>query len=77
MNRNILTIKEWIISLSPEMREFDGDFNLIETGALDSLQFLELINLIEELSGQMVDMAQITVADFLTLNTIENKFFKK
>ena len=77
MNRNILTIKEWIISLSPEIREFDGDFNLIENGVLDSLQFLELINMIEELSGQVLDTAQITVADFLTLNTIENKFFTK
>lgn len=77
MNKDILKIKEWIIAQSPEIQEFDGDFNLIENGVLDSLQFLELINLIEELSGQLIDTAEITVADFLTLNIIESKFFMK
>lgn len=75
MNNSILKIREWIISQSPELPEFDGDFNLIEHRVLDSLQFLELINMIEELSGQIVDTAEINVADFLTLNAIEDKFF--
>jgi len=75
MNRSILKIKEWIITLSPETGEFDADFNIIASGVLDSLQFLELINLIEDLSGRIVDTAEINIADFLTLNAIENKFF--
>ncbi len=75
MNNNIFKIKEWIISQSPETGEFDEDFNLIAHGVLDSLQFLELINLIEDLSGRLVDTAEINIADFLTLNAIENKFF--
>jgi acyl carrier protein len=75
MNTNILKIKEWIMTQSPEIQEFDVDFNLIANGVLDSLQLLELINLIEDLSGRIVDTAEINIADFLTLNSIENKFF--
>jgi acyl carrier protein len=75
MNNNVLKIKEWLLSQSPEIGEFDGDFNLVENGVFDSLQFLELINLIEDLSGQILDMTEITIADFQTLNVIENKFF--
>lgn len=76
MNSHILQIKEWIISQSPETPEFDADFNLLANGVLDSLQFLELITLIEELSGHIVDTAEINIADFLTLNAIQNKFFQ-
>jgi acyl carrier protein len=75
MNSKILKIKEWIISKSPEVEDFDESYNIIANGMLDSLQFLELINLIEELSGQIVDTVEINIADFLTLNAIENKFF--
>ncbi|HET6256499.1 MAG TPA: hypothetical protein VFE32_20660 [Puia sp.] len=75
MNSNILKIKEWIVSLSPETPDFDENFNIIGSGALDSLQFLQLINLVEELSGRIVDTAEINIADFLTLDAIESKFF--
>lgn len=75
MNSNILTIKEWIISQSPEVQDFDESFNIIASGLLDSLHFLELINLIENLSGKIVDVLEVNIADFLTLNAIENKFF--
>lgn len=75
MNSNIIKIKEWIITRSPETQEFDADFNIMASGVLDSLQFLELITLIEDLSGRIVDTAEIDIADFLTLKAIENKFF--
>ena len=75
MNNNVLKIKEWIVSQSPDVPEFDADYNIIENRVLDSLQFLELINLIEELSGRLVDTSAITIADFITLNAIETKFF--
>jgi acyl carrier protein len=75
MNSNILKIKEWIITRSPETQEIDADFNIMSSGVLDSLQFLELITLIEDLSGRIVDTAEIDIADFLTLKAIENKFF--
>lgn len=75
MNINTVKVKEWIIAQSPDIQDIDADENLMEYGCLDSIQFLELINLIEDLSGKIVDTSTINIADFLTLNAIENKFF--
>jgi acyl carrier protein len=76
MSLYILQVKEWLLAKSPDMPNFDGDFNIIENGVLDSLQFLELVYFIEDLTGQEVDKSKISVSDFMTLNKIENKFFK-
>jgi acyl carrier protein len=77
MSTNIIRIKEWLISKSSKIKNFDNDFNIIEKGVIDSLQFLELIYLIEHLSGQEINMLEISIADFTTLNRIESKFFTK
>ena len=77
MTNHLLQIKNWLLSQSPEIIDFDEDFNIVENGVIDSLQFLELIYLIEDLSGHNVDMSRVSVCDFLTLNIIEAVFFKK
>jgi hypothetical protein len=48
MSLYILQVKEWLLAKSPDMPNFDGDFNIIENGVLDSLQFLELVYFIED-----------------------------
>jgi len=75
MTNNTLQIKNWLLSKSPETTDFDEDYNIVEGGILDSLQFLELVYLIEHLSGHNVDISQVGISDFLTLKTIEAKFF--
>jgi len=77
MDENIIKIKEWIISKAPGIEDFDNDFNIIEHGVLQSLHFLELVYLIEQLSGQIIEMSEVSTSDFSTLNQIEKSFFAK
>ena len=75
MNKNIITLKHWILSISPWTVDFDDTFDIIENGILDSIQFLELVYQIESLSGRELDMTEISLDDLSTLKKIEAKFF--
>ena len=75
MGENINLSKDWLKSQSPGIEDLDGEFNIIQNGIVDSLHFLELVYLIESLSGQEVDMSSISILNFSTLNSIEEKFF--
>lgn len=77
MEDQIVKIKEWIILKSPGIGDFDNDYNIIENGVLQSLHFLELVYLIEQLSGKIIDIALVSTSDFSTLNQIERSFFPK
>jgi hypothetical protein len=77
MDDNMIKIKEWVISKAPGIGDFDNDFNIIEHGVLQSLHFLELVYLIEQLSGKIIDMSLVSTSDFSTLNQMERSFFSK
>jgi acyl carrier protein len=75
MNENTMKVKEWIISKAPSIGDLDPDLNIIEQGVIESLQFLELVFLIEQLSGKKIDMSEVSISNFHTLNAIEESFF--
>jgi len=67
----------WLRSKNPNLTQDPLDHDdLIEARLIDSLDFLEFIYLLEELSGEPVDVSTATVDDFRTLAVIERKFFK-
>ena len=77
MNETMVQIKEWMLAKSPDIKDFDEEYDIIENRVIDSLHFMELIYLIESLSGQEIDISGVTVADFSTLSKIHNNFFSK
>ncbi|WP_375412653.1 hypothetical protein [uncultured Bradyrhizobium sp.] len=52
----------------------DGD-DLIEKGILDSLRFREFIHLIEALSGMAIDVENLNIDDFRSIDRIVTTFF--
>jgi acyl carrier protein len=42
--------------------------NLIETGILDSVDFLDLITFVEEKSGQSIDITSVDPDDLVSIN---------
>lgn len=67
----------WLRSKNPELTEDPADdVDLIEARLIDSLEFLEFVYLLEELSGEPVDLTSVTVDDFRTLAVIEKRFLK-
>lgn len=66
---------EFLREVGPPGVEVDGATDLIEGRVIDSLQFVQFIFFIEELTGQVLDPEQVSVDDFRTLDAIELRFF--
>jgi acyl carrier protein len=49
--------------------------DLIETGILDSLRFLDFIHVIEEESGKTIDVDNLNIDDFRTMARIIEVYF--
>lgn len=54
---------------------FDETTDLIENRIVDSLQFVEFILFVEEVTGERVDPETLSVDDFRTIEAIERRFF--
>ncbi|MGD9483596.1 acyl carrier protein [Streptomyces sp. PKU-EA00015] len=65
----------WIRSKNPDLQtEITGDTDLIESRLIASVSFLEFVALLEELSGEPIDVGSLDVSDFRTLDRISAKF---
>ncbi|MFF5920941.1 acyl carrier protein [Streptomyces flavochromogenes] len=68
-------IAEWLHEKNPGL---DGpiahDEDLIEARLIDSMDFLEFIDLLEELSGSSIDLQEVTIDDFRTLGRVQERF---
>lgn len=68
-------VVKWIRSMHPELQtEIAGDTDLIESRLIASVSFLEFIGLLEEISGERIDVGSLSVGDFRTLDRINEKF---
>jgi hypothetical protein len=69
-------VMNWIRSRHPDLAtEITGDTDLIESRFIASISFLEFVALLEELSGEPIDVGSLSVDDFRTLDRINEKFF--
>ncbi|MER5601639.1 acyl carrier protein [Streptomyces sp. NPDC002265] len=69
-------IVSWIRSKNPDLdAEITGDTDLIESRLIASVSFLEFIGLLEELTGRQIDVTSLSVADFRTIDRINENFF--
>jgi hypothetical protein len=65
----------WIRSKHPDLeKEITRDTDLIESRLIASISFLEFIALLEDLSGEQIDVGSLSVGDFRTLGRINEKF---
>lgn len=48
--------------------------DLIEARLIDSMDFLEFIDLLEEISGSAIDLQEVTIDDFRTLARVKERF---
>ncbi|MEU3859301.1 acyl carrier protein [Streptomyces sp. NPDC028722] len=69
-------IVTWIRSKNPDLDgEIANDTDLIESRLIASVSFMEFIGLLEELTGRSIDVTRLSVADFRTLDRINENFF--
>ncbi|WP_060722161.1 phosphopantetheine-binding protein [Pseudonocardia sp. EC080625-04] len=64
-----------ILENNPELTTVDPSEDLIESRLIDSLQFVEVLSIIEDAIGHEVDVSRLTVDDFRSLDAITRTFF--
>lgn len=69
MSPQIERIKSYIQDKNPEF-DLQMSSDIIENRLIDSLQFVEFVMFIEEVSGCKLDMENLDIEDFRSLNTI-------
>ncbi|MFB7512129.1 acyl carrier protein [Streptomyces sp. NPDC056144] len=68
-------IDAWLREKNPGLDGPIGtDEDLIEARLIDSMDFLEFIDLLEELSGASIDLQDVTIDDFRTLSRVRERF---
>ena len=75
MTDKVSQIKQWILNRNQEIDDVLPDQDLIESRLVDSLSFTELLILIQQLSGEIIDQSALNIEDFRTLNAIANRYF--
>jgi len=69
-------LKDWIVSTTDTKGcTFDDSTELISAGILSSISILELILLIEELSGNPVDATELQLGDLQSIDAMYENFF--
>ncbi|RPK43704.1 hypothetical protein EES39_19120 [Streptomyces sp. ADI92-24] len=69
------SITAWLHEKNPDLTGgIASDEDLIEARLIDSMDFLEFIDLLEELSASSIDLQEVTIDDFRTLDRIQQRF---
>ncbi|MFH9959413.1 acyl carrier protein [Streptomyces roseolus] len=65
----------WIQDKNPGLEgPVDAHEDLIEARLIDSMDFLEFIDLLEDISGTSIDLQEVTIDDFRTLARVRERF---
>jgi acyl carrier protein len=65
-------VRQWVLSINPRLKEIGLDTELIDSRIVDSLQFIEMILLIEEIRGRDIPSNEIRPEAFRTLRAIRD-----
>lgn len=69
------TLYRWIVASSPAATKIDWDTDLIETRIVSSLGIVEMLILLEELTGLSQDHLRSNIGALRSLASIERSFF--
>lgn len=73
--RSERALRDWFKAHHPDLQAIDLDFDLVESRAIDSLQFMEFLALLEDLTGHEIDVNSLSADSFRTLRAIRDRFF--
>ncbi|GGZ62548.1 acyl carrier protein [Streptomyces subrutilus] len=68
-------VSAWLHEKNPGLQgSIEPDEDLIEARLIDSMDFLEFVDLLEEISGTTIDLQEVTIDDFRTLDRVRQRF---
>lgn len=68
-------LRDFVLSKHQDVKDLPSDLDIIESKLIDSLQFIEFVYLVQELSGTEVQLDHLDLEDFRTLRAIQSRFF--
>ncbi|MFE9049911.1 acyl carrier protein [Streptomyces rubiginosohelvolus] len=63
-------VSAWLHEKNPGL---DGPIG-VDEDLIDSMDFLEFVDLLEEISGSSIDLQEVTIDDFRTLARVKERF---
>lgn len=76
MESKIASLRKWLDGLHEEPLDIQDETDLIQSGAVTSLQFVQMVIEIERLHGQKLDPGVITIESMRTLKAIDTAVFQ-
>lgn len=76
MESKIAALREWLAGLHEEPVDIQPDTDLIESGLVTSLQFVQMVIEIERVHGQKLDPSVINIESMRTLKAIDTAVFQ-
>ncbi len=71
MNQIAEQIRQYILSKNPEISTLDNSTDIFEQRLIDSLQFVEFILHIQEISGVTIEIETIDIDNFRTIDALQ------
>jgi acyl carrier protein len=72
----IASLREWLDRLHEEPLDIQDDTDLIQSGVVTSLQFVQMVIEIERLHGEKLDPGVINIESMRTLKAIDTAVFQ-
>ena len=73
----IEVLRAFIISRNNAIAVLPPDLDIIEKKVIDSLQLVDLIYMVEDLSNTAIDFETLNIDHFRSLEAIERQFFQE
>lgn len=70
----MLEVKDWLLTLRPDLEDISPDLDLVTNRIVDSLAFVELVERLMELSGRELDVEAMPLESFQTLAAIRQHY---
>ncbi|GAA4833246.1 acyl carrier protein [Kitasatospora sp. NPDC048365] len=68
-------ITAWLHEKNPDLDgPIGADEDLIDGRLINSMDFLEFVDLLEDLTGDSIDLQDVTIDDFRTVNRVRERF---
>jgi acyl carrier protein len=76
MTDKVTALRQWVAGLHEQPVDIGTDTDLIRSGLLTSLQFVQMVIEIERLHGRKLDPAVITIESMRSLDAIDKTVFQ-
>lgn len=76
MESKTAALRKWLDGLHDKPLDIEDDTDLIQSGTLTSLQFVQMVIEVERLHGRKLDPGVITVESMRSLKAIETAVFQ-